>query len=143
MKSFDRWSIWLANLDPVIGSEQGKTRPVIVISDNQINQLLSVVNVLPITSRKQKRKIYPNETLIEQTTYGLPKESIVLCYQIRTLDKARLLSKYGDISDDKKQAQILEALCVQLGIEKEATPFYFSITTFPSPIKPPFSERTR
>src|ERR1700679_4173168 len=106
MKSFDRWSIWLANLDPVIGSEQGKTRPVIVISDNQINQLLSVVNVLPITSRKQKRKIYPNETLIEQTTYGLPKESIVLCYQIRTLDKARLLSKYGDISDDKKQAEI-------------------------------------
>jgi mRNA interferase MazF len=118
MKSFDRWSIWLANLDPVIGSEQGKTRPVIVISDNQINQLLSVVNVLPITSRKQKRKIYPNEALIEQTKYGLPKESIVLCYQIRTLDKARLLSKYGEIKDDKKQSEILEALCFQLGIEK-------------------------
>lgn len=118
MKSFDRWSIWLVNLDPVTGSEQGKTRPVLVISDNRINQLLSIVNVLPITSRKQKRKIYPNEALLEQNKYGLPKESIILCYQIRTLDKARLLLKYGEISDENKQAEILDALCFQLGIEK-------------------------
>lgn len=118
MKSFDRWSIWLANLDPVIGSEQGKTRPVLVISDNKINQLLSIVNVLPITNRKQNRKIYPNEAFLEHNKYGLPKESIVLCYQIRTLDKARLLSKYGEISDENKQTEILDALCFQLGIEK-------------------------
>jgi len=118
MKHFDRWTIWLANLDPVIGSEQGKTRPVLIISDKQINQLLSVVNVLPITSRKQKRKIYPNEALLEQSKYGLPKESIVLCYQIRTLDKGRLLSKYGQIADEEKQKEIIEALCFQLGIDQ-------------------------
>ena len=46
-----RWSVWLANLDPVVGSEQGKTRPVLVLSDSRLNQLLPVVNVLPVTSR--------------------------------------------------------------------------------------------
>ena len=63
MASF-RWNIFLANLDPVIGPEQGKTRPVLVISEDQINRILPVVNVLPITSRKAGRKIYPNEVLI-------------------------------------------------------------------------------
>ena len=47
-----RWNIFLANLDPVIGSEQGKTRPVMVISDDEINGILPVVNILPLTSRK-------------------------------------------------------------------------------------------
>ncbi len=46
---FERWTVWLANLDPVVGSEQGKTRPVIIISENQINEVLFVVNVLPLT----------------------------------------------------------------------------------------------
>ena len=54
-----KWRIFLANLDPVIGSEQGKTRPVLVISQELINQILPVVNVLPITTRKAVRKIYP------------------------------------------------------------------------------------
>jgi len=47
-----RWHIFLASLDPIIGSEQGKTRPVLVISEEEINQILPVVNVLPVTSRK-------------------------------------------------------------------------------------------
>jgi mRNA interferase MazF len=59
--SVARWSIWLANLDPVVGSEQGKTRPVLVISDTRLNDILPVVNVLPLTSRKPGRRIYPNE----------------------------------------------------------------------------------
>ena len=58
-----RWSVWLANLDPVIGSEQGKTRPVLVISQTALNDVLPVVNVLPVTSRKPYRRIYPNEAL--------------------------------------------------------------------------------
>jgi mRNA interferase MazF len=47
-----KWSIYRANLDPVIGSEQGKSRPVLVISEDEINELLNIVNVLPLTSRK-------------------------------------------------------------------------------------------
>ena len=115
MASF-RWNIFLANLDPVIGSEQGKTRPVLVISEDQINRILPVVNVLPITSRKAGRKIYPNEVLIQKGVGGLEKESIVLCYQIRTLDKKRLIKKLGTIDSVELQEIIFAALFFQLGI---------------------------
>lgn len=113
-----RWHIFLANLDPVIGSEQGKTRPVIVISEEAINQILPVVNVLPITTRNPNKKIYPNEVSIPAFTGGLNKESIVLCYQIRTLDKKRLSRYIGKIDDIVIQEEIVDVLCFQLGIIK-------------------------
>jgi len=111
-----RWHIFLVNLDPVVGSEQGKTRPVLIISEEEINQILPVVNVLPITSRKQGRIFYPNEVIISAGTGGLEKESIVLCYQIRTLDKKRLAKEMGELDDLELQEAINEALCFQLGI---------------------------
>ena len=111
-----RWCIFLANLDPVVGSEQGKTRPVLVISEEEINQLLPVVSVLPITSRKQDRRIYPNEVLIPAGIGRLEKESIVLCYQIRTLDKRRVTKEIGKIDDPELQEAIMDTLCFQLGI---------------------------
>ncbi len=111
-----RWSVWLANLDPVVGSEQGKTRPVLVISQTALNQTLPVVNVLPITARKTNRRIYPNETLLVSQTANLTNESIVLCYQIRTLDKQRLIKMIGNLSDQVIQEEITEALCFQLEI---------------------------
>ncbi len=113
-----RWQIFLANLDPVIGSEQGKTRPVLVISEEEINQILPVVNVLPITTRKVGRRIYPNEVLIPAKMAGLEKESIVLCYQIRTLDKRRLIKNIGEIDSIKLQEDIFDALTFQLGIDR-------------------------
>ena len=115
--NISRWEIWLANLDPVVGSEQGKTRPVLVISATALNQLLPVVNILPITSRKPNRRIYPNEALITAGTAGLVSESIVLCYQIRTLDKQRLTRKFGTINDAKLQNEILDALKFQIEIK--------------------------
>jgi len=111
-----KWSIWLANLDPVIGSEQGKTRPVLIVSETDINKILPVVNVIPLTSRKPNRRIYPNEVLIKKDKYKLTNESIILCYQIRTLDKKRLIKQYGIIDDAVKQNKIIEAICFQLGI---------------------------
>ncbi len=110
-----KWHIFLANLDPVVGSEQGKTRPVLVISEEEINQILPVVNVLPITSRKPERRIYPNEVSMPANTGGLEKESIVLCYQIRTLDKKRLIKELGIIEDFDIQQGIIDALSFQLG----------------------------
>lgn len=116
MSTSYRWHIFLANLDPVIGSEQGRTRPVLVISEEEINQILPVMNVLPITSRKSGRTIYPNEVLLEAGTAGLDKDSIVLCYQIRTLDKRRLMKTIGEIDDPELQERIINSLCFQLGI---------------------------
>ena len=105
-----KWQIWLADLEPVIGSEQGKTRPVVIISENYTNSVLSIVNILPVTSRKSNRVIYPNEALIEADRFGLVNESIVFCYQIRTIDKRRLIKQYGWIEDPNLQTEIIEAL---------------------------------
>jgi mRNA interferase MazF len=113
-----KWSIYRANLDPVIGSEQGKSRPVLVISEDEINELLNIVNVLPITSRKAGRTIYPNEALIPANNFGVQQESVILCHQIRTLDKKRLSSLFGQVTDTTKQTEILDALCFQLGITR-------------------------
>jgi mRNA interferase MazF len=85
-----QWSVFLASLDPTTGSEQTGKRPVIVVSRERINQLLRVVNVIPLTSRKSPaRLIYPNEVLLPAGSAGLTVDSIALCYQIRTLDKSR------------------------------------------------------
>lgn len=117
MMTIERWEIWLANLDPVIGSEQGKTRPVLILSSSALNKILPVVNVLPVTSRKPNRRIYPNETLIPAGTSGLTNESIVLCYQIRTLDRQRLIKKFGKLENKNLRNQILDALKFQLEID--------------------------
>jgi mRNA interferase MazF len=117
MSKFLKWHIYRANLDPVIGSEQGKSRPVLVISEDAINELLNCVNVIPITSRKPGRTIYPNETLIPSGQGSLVAESIVLCHQIRTIDKQRLSIEYAELSDLTIQESILEAICFQLGIQ--------------------------
>ncbi len=113
-----RWSIYRANLDPVIGSEQGKSRPVLIISDDNVNNLLSIVNIIPITTRKPNRVIYPNEVQLNSGEYGLKNESILLCHQIRTIDKRRISNYYGEIKDEIKQIELIEALCFQLGIDK-------------------------
>ncbi|MDO8951461.1 MAG: type II toxin-antitoxin system PemK/MazF family toxin [Draconibacterium sp.] len=114
--NYRKWDIWRANLDPVVGSEQGKSRPVLIISEDDVNNLLNVVNIIPITSRKDGRTIYPNEVLIPSSSFGLEKESITLCHQIRTIDKKRLSKQYGHVSDKTIQKEIIEAVKFQLGI---------------------------
>jgi len=64
--SVEHWSVWRANLDPVVGSEQGLARPVLVVSQTALNDILPVVNVLPITSRKAGRRIYINASKSEE-----------------------------------------------------------------------------
>jgi mRNA interferase MazF len=100
-----------------MGSEQGKTRPVVVVSEDALNELLPVVNVLPLTSRKPGRRVYPNEALIPAGRFGLTSDSIVLAYQIRTLDKQRLLKRLGLVNDNPAQESILEVLKFQLGFD--------------------------
>ena len=115
----NKWTIWRASLDPVVGSEQGKSRPVLIISEDDINSLLNIVNIVPLTSRKQGRIIYPNEVLLPVGIDGLDKESIALCHQIRTIDKTRLSKKYGQITSKEIQNQIIDAVCFQLGILRD------------------------
>jgi len=116
--TYRKWSIWRANLDPVIGSEQGKSRPVIIISEDEINDLLNIVNIIPVTTKKEGRIIYPNEALLPIIDTDLENESIALCHQIRTIDKKRLSKEYGMISNIHIHHEIIEALCFQLGISQ-------------------------
>lgn len=113
---FRKWEIWLADLEPVVGSEQGKTRPVLIISEAYTNNILPVINILPLTSLKNNRTIYPNEVLIKAGSFGLINASIVLCYQIRTIDKQRLIKRFGAVNEPAVQETIIEAIKFQLGI---------------------------
>jgi mRNA interferase MazF len=114
-----QWHIFLAALDPATGSEQAGTRPVLVISRERINQLLPVVNVIPLTSRRSPARIvYPNEVLLPAGTAGLRVDSIVLCYQIRTLDKSRLGQELGVVVDPNLCQEIHQAIRFQLEIIK-------------------------
>lgn len=86
-----RGEIYFANLDPTIGSEIKKTRPVLIISNNANNNAASTVTVIPITSNI--KKVYPFEVLLETEHTGLPKKSKVQCHQIRTISKLRINDK--------------------------------------------------
>jgi mRNA interferase MazF len=112
-----QWHVFLASLDPTTGSEQAGRRPVLVISRERINQLLPVVNVIPLTSRKSpERTIYPNEVLLPAGMAGLRVDSIALCYQIRTLDKERLEQDWGELDDWSLRQELREAIRFQLDL---------------------------
>ena len=91
-----RGFIYLAALDPVIGNEIAKTRPVAVISNDKNNEFSGTVTVLPITSRNL-RKIYPFEVYLEKGSGKLPKNSKLKADQIRILDKSRLIKMIGEL----------------------------------------------
>lgn len=111
-----QWQIFLATLDPTVGSEQAGRRPVLVVSREPINEILPVVNVVPLTSRKSPdRVIYPNEVLIPAGE-GVIVELIALCYQIRTLDKRRLTQHLGSLANPILQEDIVVSLRFQLDL---------------------------
>ena len=88
---------------------------MLVISRERINQVLPVVNVIPLTSRKSAaRRIYPNEVLLPAGAAGLRVDSIALCYQIRTLDRSRLQQDLGELVEADLRQEILEAIRFQL-----------------------------
>lgn len=89
-----RGEIFLAALDPALGREIAKTRPVVIVSNDKNNEFSGTVTVLPLTS-KNLRTIYPFEVVIPQGHANLPKESKVKADQIRTLDKSRMIKSIG------------------------------------------------
>ena len=101
------FDIYWADLNPVIGREQAGHRPVLVVS-NDIENRMDIVTVIPITSRKANRRIYPNEVSIELNG----KEAILLCHQIRTISKKRLNKKMGRL-ETSLQSRVLRVLCMR------------------------------
>lgn len=111
-----KWGIFLADLNPVIGSEQSGKRPVLVISDEDFNRTMPVVTVLPITSLKEGRRVYPNEVLLKKEPGGLSQDSIILAHQIRTISKQRLKDSAGFVNDHDTQDAINNAMRVHLNL---------------------------
>ena len=108
-----RGEIWLANLDPTIGGEISKTRPVLIISNNTNNTHNNVVTALPITSNTNR--IYSFEVLIPKGVANLPKDSKAKADQVRTIDKTRLVTLIGALPDNYL-SQVDEALKLHLGL---------------------------
>jgi mRNA interferase MazF len=113
----NRGEIYLAALDPVVGREIAKTRPVVIVSNNINNQFAGTVTVLPITS-KNLEKIYPFEVKLPSGVGNLPKSSKVKADLIRTIDKQRLVKRVG-ILNSENMAQIDAAIKIHLGMEFE------------------------
>jgi mRNA interferase MazF len=109
-----RGEIYVAVLDPVVGREISKTRPVVVVSNDKNNQFSGTATILPITSKKLQR-IYPFEVFLPKGSGKLPKDSKVKADQIRTLDKARLLKEIGKL-DQKEIDEIEKAMKIHLGL---------------------------
>lgn len=105
----NKWEIYFCNLDPTQGSEQRGTRPVLIISTNAVNHNLPVSTVLPLSSVKPGAKIYPTEVLLTTNVSGLPKDSVAMVQQIRTISHQRLTNKVSSITDKKTCDKILEA----------------------------------
>ena len=95
--SMMRGEIYYADLSPVVGSEQGGYRPVLIVQNNKGNRFSTTVNVAPISSKLTKNHL-PTHVLIDEG--ALEKKSVVLLEQIRTIDKQRLKGCVGKISDE-------------------------------------------
>ncbi len=89
-----RGEIYLAALDPVLGREIAKTRPVVIVSNDKNNEFSGTVTVLPLTS-KNLRTIFPFEVFLSRGQANLPKDSKVKADQIRTLDRSRMIKSIG------------------------------------------------
>lgn len=109
-----RGDVFFADLSPVVGSEQGGVRPVLVIQNDIGNRFSPTVIVAAITAQIQKAKL-PTHVEIEAKKHGLERDSVVLLEQIRTIDKQRLTDKIAHL-DEELMRKVDEALQISLGL---------------------------
>ena len=108
-----RGELYYADLSPVLGSEQGGIRPVLVLQNDIGNKYSPTVIVAAITSKLFKAKL-PTHINLDSKEYGLSKDSVILLEQVRTIDKQRLKEFIGKLTDSKMQ-EVNNALLISLG----------------------------
>ena len=108
-----RGELYYADLSPVIGSEQGGVRPVLVVQNDIGNKYSPTIIAAAVTSKQTKAKL-PTHIELTAGEFGLPVDSIVLLEQIRTLDKKRLKERIGELSDDEMK-KVNDGLLISLG----------------------------
>jgi mRNA interferase MazF len=113
-----RGELYYADLSPVIGSEQGGVRPVLVVQNDIGNKYSPTIIAAAITSQINKAKL-PTHIELSGTGFGLNKDSVILLEQIRTIDKKRLKEKIGELPN-VTMLKVNEALLISLGFMKDA-----------------------
>lgn len=111
-----RGEIYFAQLNPVVGSEQGGIRPVLVVQNDIGNQYSPTTIILAITSQINKAKL-PTHVEIDAHTYGLERDSVILAEQIRTIDKSRLKQRIAVLKEESMD-KVDQALKISLGLEE-------------------------
>lgn len=109
-----RGDIYFADLSPVVGSEQGGIRPVLIIQNDRGNHFSPTVIVAAITAKMAKPKL-PTHIGIKAAETGISKDSVILLEQIRTIDKSRMKEKVGVVDADTMHA-VDDALLISIGI---------------------------
>ncbi len=108
-----RGELYYADLSPVIGSEQGGVRPILVVQNDTGNKYSPTIIAAAVTSKLTKAKL-PTHIELSANEFGLTKDSVILLEQIRTLDKRRLKERIGELSSDTMQ-KVNVALLISLG----------------------------
>ena len=111
-----RGDVFFAELSPVVGSEQGGTRPVLVIQNDIGNRFSPTVIIAAITAQIQKAKL-PTHVEINAKKYGFERDSVILLEQLRTIDKSRLTDKITQL-DEALMVKVDEALEISVGLVK-------------------------
>jgi mRNA interferase MazF len=111
-----RGDVFFAELSPVVGSEQGGTRPVLVIQNDIGNRFSPTVIIAAITAQIQKAKL-PTHVEINAKKYGFERDSVILLEQLRTIDKSRLTDKITQL-DEGLMEKVDEALEISVGLVK-------------------------
>ena len=111
-----RGDIYYADLSPVIGSEQGGLRPVLIVQNDVGNKYSPTVIAAAITSQTGKNRL-PTHIEIGSRENGLKSDSVVLAEQIRTIDKSRLKEKIGHITDAEIMNKVNNAIGISFGLE--------------------------
>jgi len=110
-----RGELWLADLNPVRGFEQAGIRPVLILQNDTIGKFTTTVIALPLTTNL-RRATLPSCVAINKGEGGLSEDSVILCHQLRVLDKVRLQRKLGNVSKSKL-IEIEDCVLYTLGIE--------------------------
>jgi len=114
MNTVKRGDIFYADLSPVVGSEQGGMRPVLIVQNDTGNRHSPTVIAAAITSQTGKAKL-PTHIEIAARSFGLSRDSVILLEQIRTLDKSRLRERMGQL-DEQAMIRVDNAIAVSFGL---------------------------
>ncbi|MBI2908744.1 MAG: type II toxin-antitoxin system PemK/MazF family toxin [Chloroflexi bacterium] len=113
-----QWAVMEATLDPVAGAEQKGTRPVLIVSNEEFNQAMPNVTVLPLTSTR--RRLYPSEIILVAGKAGQPLASIIMAHQIRTISRQRLGRHLGYLDEPQIREDVRAAIREHLDLDSPA-----------------------